>query len=61
MFTFWDYKRERWARDAGLRLDHLLLSPSVAARLVEASVDRDVRGREGASDHAPTWIRLASD
>ena len=59
MFTFWDYKRERWPRDAGLRLDHLLLSPSVAPRLLDAGVDRDVRGREGASDHAPAWIRLA--
>ena len=58
MFTFWDYKRQRWPRDAGLRLDHLLLSPDVAARLVKAGVDRDVRGEEGASDHAPAWVVL---
>jgi exodeoxyribonuclease III len=58
MFTFWDYKRNRWARDAGLRLDHLLLSPAVAPRLLKAGVDRKVRGEEGASDHAPAWIVL---
>jgi hypothetical protein len=58
MFTFWDYKRERWARDAGLRLDHLLLNLIAAARLVDAGVDRDVRGEDGASDHVPAWIRL---
>jgi exodeoxyribonuclease-3 len=58
IYTFWDYKRNRWPRDAGLRLDHLLLSPVVAARLVDAGVDRDVRGHPGASDHAPTWITL---
>ncbi len=58
IYTFWDYKRQRWPRDAGLRLDHLLLSPPAAKRLADAGVDRDVRGREGASDHAPAWIRL---
>ena len=58
IYTFWDYKRLRWPRDAGLRLDHLLLSPPAAARLADAGVDRDVRGREGAADHAPVWIRL---
>jgi exodeoxyribonuclease-3 len=58
MFTFWDYKRQRWPRDAGLRLDALLLSPELAARLTRASVDRAVRGEEGASDHAPAWIVL---
>jgi exodeoxyribonuclease-3 len=58
MYTFWDYKRNRWQRDAGLRLDHLLLSPSVADRLVDAGVDRDVRGEVGASDHAPAWVLL---
>ncbi|HEY4042851.1 MAG TPA: exodeoxyribonuclease III [Rhodopila sp.] len=47
IYTFWDYKRDRWARDAGLRLDHLLLSPVVAKRLIDARVDRDVRGEEG--------------
>ena len=58
MYTFWDYKRERWQRDAGLRLDHLLLSPSSPARLIGAGVDRAVRGEDGASDHAPAWIIL---
>ncbi len=58
MFTFWDYKRNRWPRDAGLRLDHLLLSPAVAPRLIKAGVDRAIRGEEGASDHAPAWIVL---
>ena len=60
LYTFWDYKRQRWPRDAGLRLDHLLLSPKLAARLREAGVDRAVRGEDGASDHAPAWIRLRS-
>jgi exodeoxyribonuclease-3 len=58
MFTFWDYKRNRWGRDAGLRLDHLLLSPVIAPRLLKAGVDRKIRGDEGASDHAPAWIVL---
>jgi exodeoxyribonuclease-3 len=58
MFTFWDYKRNRWPRDAGLRLDHLLLSPSLAPRLKKAGVDRLVRGEDGASDHAPAWITV---
>jgi len=58
MFTFWDYKRNRWSRDAGLRLDHLLLSPALAPRLIKAGVDRKVRGEESASDHAPAWIIL---
>jgi exodeoxyribonuclease-3 len=58
MFTFWDYKRNRWPRDAGLRLDHLLLSPAIAPRLIKGGVDRKVRAEEGASDHAPVWIVL---
>jgi exodeoxyribonuclease III len=58
MYTFWDYKRNRWQRDAGLRLDHLLLSPPLADRLADAGVDRDVRRQTGASDHAPAWILL---
>ena len=57
-YTFWDYKRNRWPRDAGLRLDHLLLSPALAPRLIKAGVDRKLRGEEGASDHAPVWIVL---
>jgi exodeoxyribonuclease-3 len=59
MFTFWHYKRNRWPRDAGLRLDHLLLSPVLAPRLAQAGVDRKVRGEDGASDHAPAWIVLS--
>ncbi len=59
MYTFWDYMRNRWPRDAGLRLDHFLLSEEIAGRLAAAGVDRDVRGRDGASDHAPAWIELA--
>ena len=58
IYTFWDYFRNAWGRNAGLRIDHLLLSPSAAPRLREAGVDRDVRGREGSSDHAPTWVVL---
>ena len=59
MYTFWDYKRNRWQRDAGLRIDHLLLNPTAAKRLVDAGVDRKVRGLEGAGDHAPAWIVLS--
>ena len=59
IYTFWDYLRNGWARDAGLRIDHLLLSESAQPRLRSAGVDRDVRGRENASDHAPVWIELA--
>jgi exodeoxyribonuclease-3 len=58
IYTFWDYKRNRWPRDAGLRLDHLLLSPALVSRLAKAGVDKKVRGEDGASDHAPTWIVL---
>jgi len=59
MFTFWSYLRNRWPRDAGLRLDCLLLSPAIAPRLKAAGVDREVRGETNASDHAPAWIELA--
>ena len=59
IYTFWHYLRHRWERDAGLRLDHLLLSPALAPRLEAAGVDRAVRGKPGASDHAPVWIELA--
>ena len=58
IYTFWDYKRNRWERDAGLRLDHLLVSPDLSGRLVAAGVDKSVRGQDGASDHAPAWIEL---
>jgi exodeoxyribonuclease-3 len=59
IYTFWDYFRNAWGRNAGLRIDHFLLSPDVAKRLVAAGVDRDVRGWEKSSDHAPVWIELA--
>jgi exodeoxyribonuclease-3 len=59
IYTFWDYKRNRWARDAGLRIDHLLLSAGLAPALLDAGVDRAVRGMEDASDHAPAWAQLA--
>jgi exodeoxyribonuclease-3 len=58
IFTFWDYWRNAFARDAGIRIDHLLLNPVAAKRLEAAGVDRHVRAREKASDHAPTWIAL---
>lgn len=57
-YTFWSYERDRWSRDAGLRLDHLLLSPELAGRMQAAGVDREVRGETGASDHAPAWVRI---
>ena len=57
-WTFWDYQAGGWQRDAGFRIDHLLLSPEAADRLVDAGVDRDHRGREKASDHAATWVVL---
>jgi exodeoxyribonuclease III len=58
IYTFWDYFRNAFGRDAGLRIDHLLLNPALAPRLVDAGVDRNVRGWEKASDHAPTWVEL---
>ena len=58
MYTFWDYFRDRWARNAGLRIDHLLLNPAAASRLTQAGVDRAMRGREKPSDHAPAWVVL---
>jgi exodeoxyribonuclease III len=59
VYTFWQYFRNAFARDAGLRIDHLLVSAFLAGRLVAAGVDRDVRAHEHASDHAPVWIELA--
>ena len=59
IYTFWDYFRNAYARDAGLRIDHLLLSPGLAPKLKAAEVDRHVRGWEKASDHAPTWVEVA--
>lgn len=59
IFTFWDYLRHRWVRNSGLRIDHLLLSPALAPRLAAAGVDREVRGWEKTSDHAPAWIEIS--
>lgn len=59
VYTFWDYLRNAWGRNAGLRLDHLLLSPAISGQLTAAGVDREVRGLEKASDHAPAWIELS--
>jgi exodeoxyribonuclease III len=58
IYTFWDYLRRRFDRNAGLRIDHLLLSPDLAPRLKAADVDRFARAGERPSDHAPTWIEL---
>ena len=59
VWTFWDYQAGGWQRDHGFRIDHLLLSPALADRLIDAGVDKDHRGREKASDHAPTWAVFA--
>jgi exodeoxyribonuclease-3 len=58
IYTFWDYFRKHWQTDSGLRIDHILLNKEIAGRLKSAGVDRWVRDRPGASDHAPTWITL---
>ena len=59
VYTFWDYFRQHWQNNSGLRIDHLLLNPPMTSQLVEAGVDTWVRGQPNASDHAPTWVRLA--
>ena len=58
IYTFWDYFRNAFGRDAGIRIDHLLLSPRLQPALKDAGVDKFVRGREKPSDHAPTWVEL---
>ena len=58
VWTFWDYQAGAWQRDHGFRIDHALLSPTLADRLVAAGVDKEHRGREKASDHAPMWVDL---
>ena len=58
LWTFWDYKRERWPADKGMRLDHFLLSREAAGKLKSGGIDRWVRGEENASDHAPAWVTL---
>lgn len=59
IYTFWDFFRQAYERNAGLRIDHLLLNPAARDRLVDAGVDRAVRGWEKPSDHAPTWIEIS--
>ena len=59
IYTFWDYFRDAYGRNAGLRIDHFLLSPDLVKRLEGAGVDREVRGWEKSSDHAPVWIEIA--
>jgi exodeoxyribonuclease III len=61
IYTFWDYFRNAYGRNAGLRIDHFLLSPQLQSRLLAAGVDRHVRGWEKTSDHAPVWIELADE
>jgi exodeoxyribonuclease-3 len=61
IFTFWDYFRQHWEKDSGLRIDHLLLNATLAPGLRACGVDRWVRGLEKASDHAPTWIEVETD
>jgi len=58
IYTFWDYFRNAYDRDAGLRIDHFLLSPQLVDKLKDAKVDRHVRGWEKTSDHAPVWIEI---
>jgi exodeoxyribonuclease-3 len=58
IYTFWDYFRKHWERNAGLRIDHLLLNAEQAPRLEDAGVDTWVRGLDHASDHAPAWVTL---
>ncbi|MDD3797664.1 MAG: exodeoxyribonuclease III [Novosphingobium sp.] len=60
VWTYWDYQAGAWQRDHGFRIDHALLSPECADRLVAAGVDRTYRGREKASDHAPIWVELGN-
>ena len=61
IYTFWDYLRNAYGRNAGLRLDHFLLDPVLVQRLRSAGVEKDVRGREHSSDHAPVWIEVSTD
>jgi len=58
LYTFWDYQQGRWSRDEGLRIDHLLLSPQAADRVVGCTIDKTPRGKDKASDHTPIWCEL---
>ena len=57
-YTYWDYRAGAWSKDHGLRIDHFLLSPQAADRLVDTGIDRGPRGREKTSDHTPVWCEL---
>lgn len=59
-FTFWDYQRQSWPRDNGIRIDHLLLSPQAADLMRDAGVDREARAGDKPSDHVPVWVDLAA-
>lgn len=59
-YSFWDYQQGRWYRDEGLRIDHLLLSPQAADRLVGADIDKEPRGKDKASDHTPVWCEIGN-
>ncbi len=59
VWTFWDYQAGAWQRDHGFRIDHLLLTPELADRMISAGVDKEYRGREKASDHTPVWVEIA--
>jgi exodeoxyribonuclease III len=58
IYTFWDYFRQHWEHNSGLRIDHLLLNPALKRSLKTGGVDKWVRGRPGAGDHAPTWVEV---
>ena len=58
LYTFWDYQAGAWQRNNGIRIDHLLLSPRAADRLIEVGIDKDLRAEEKPSDHVPIWCRL---
>lgn len=61
VWTYWDYQAGAWQRDHGFRIDHMLLSPELADRMISAGVDKEYRGREKASDHAPVWVELSTE
>ena len=58
VYTFWDYQGGAWPKNDGIRIDHVLLTPQAADRLVGAGIDSHVRGREKPSDHVPVWVDL---
>jgi len=58
VFSFWDYQAGAWQKNDGIRIDHMLLSPQAADRLIASGIDRHTRGWEKPSDHVPVWIEL---